>query len=132
MGRANGSRGRERVTRAGEGPPRRGEVDRRTAIQEYGPVKMTVELDADLYRAIRVEAARADRSVRSVLEEALAAWLERLEDAEDAIAGRAALADYERTGGVAAEDFFLRHAAETKSAYGVEHDVDPVDREPSA
>src|SRR5450759_1618991 len=121
-----GSRGRERAPRG---------AARLTGVRRYrnmGPVKMTVELDADLYRAIRVEAARADRSVRSVLEEALAAWLERLEDAEDAIAGRAALADYERTGGVAAEEFFLRHAAETKSAYGVEHDVDPVDREPSA
>ena len=94
-------------------------------------MKMTVELDADLYRAIRVEAARGDRSVRSVLEEALAAWLERLEDQEDAVAGRAALAEYERTGGVAAEDFFRRHAAETKSAYGVEGDPDPVDPTPS-
>jgi predicted transcriptional regulator len=91
---------------------------------------MTVELDADLYRAIRVEAARADRSVRSVLEEALAAWLEHLEDQEDAVAGRAALTEYERAGGVAAEDFFRRHAAETKTAYGVEGDTDPVDRAP--
>jgi predicted transcriptional regulator len=100
-------------------------------IQEYGHMKMTVELDADLYRAIRVEAARADRSVRSVLEEALAAWLERLEDAEDAIAGRAALAEYERAGGVAAEDFFRQHAAETKATYGVEGDADLLDRAPS-
>lgn len=99
-------------------------------IQEYGRMKMTVELDADLYRAIRVEAARADRSVRSVLEEALAAWLERLEDAEDAVAGRAALAEYERTGGVAADGFFRQHAAETKATYGVESDADPVDRAP--
>src|SRR5665811_2031796 len=122
MGRATGSRGQESPRGAA----------RLTGVRRYrnmGPVKMTVELDADLYRAIRVEAARADRSVRSVLEAALAAWLERLEDAEDAIAGRAALADEAPSGGVAAEEFFLRHAAETKSAYGVEHDVDPVDRE---
>jgi plasmid stability protein len=94
-------------------------------------VKMTVDLDADLYRAIRVEAARADRSVRSVLEEALVTWLERLEDAEDAAAGRAALAEYERAGGIAAEGFFRQHAAETRSAYGTEDATGIVDRAPS-
>lgn len=94
-------------------------------------MKMTVEVDADLYRAIRVEAARADRSVRSVLEEALAAWLERFEDQEDRLAGRAALAEYERGGGVAADDFFRSHAAETKSAYGGAAGSDAAEREPA-
>ena len=83
-------------------------------------MKMTVELDADLYRAIRVEAARADRSVRSVLEEALAAWLKAGEDAEDAAGAAEALAEYQRDGGIAADEFFRAHAAETRAAYGSE------------
>ena len=83
-------------------------------------MKMTVELDADLYRAIKVEAARADRSVRCVMEEALAAWLLAGEDAEDAAGAAEALAEYQRDGGIAAAEFFRAHAAETRAAYGAE------------
>jgi plasmid stability protein len=81
-------------------------------------MKVTIDLDAELYRAVKVEAARADRSVREIVDEALAAWLERLEDAEDAAAAVEALAEYERDGGVAADEFFRAHAAETRAAYG--------------
>jgi plasmid stability protein len=81
-------------------------------------MKVTIDLDAELYRAIKVEAARADRSVREIVDEALAGWLERLEDAEDAAAATEALAEYERDGGAAAEEFFRAHAAETRAAYG--------------
>jgi plasmid stability protein len=44
-------------------------------------MKVTIDLDADIYRAVKVEAARTDRSVRDVVDEALAAWLEAVEDA---------------------------------------------------
>lgn len=81
-------------------------------------MKVTIDLDPELYRAVKVEAARADRSVRTIVDEALAAWLERLEDAEDAAAAVEALAEYMRDGGVAADDFFRAHAAETRAAYG--------------
>ena len=81
-------------------------------------MKVTIDLDAELYRAVKVEAARADRSVREIVDEALAGWLERLEDAEDAAAAAEALAEYERDGGAAADDFFRAHAAETRAAYG--------------
>jgi plasmid stability protein len=81
-------------------------------------MKVTIDLDADLYRAVKVEAARADRSVREIVDEALAGWLERLEAAEDAAAAAEALAEYEREGGVAADEFFHAHAAETRAAYG--------------
>ena len=81
-------------------------------------MKVTIDLDPETYRAVKVEAARADRSVREIVDEALAAWLERLEDAEDAEAATDALAEYERDGGVAAEEFFRAHAAETRAAYG--------------
>jgi plasmid stability protein len=87
-------------------------------------MKATFDLDAELYRAIKVEAARSDRSVREVVEEALTGWLERAEDVEDRASAVAALEEYERDGGVAAQDFFARHAAETKAAYGTD-----VDRE---
>jgi predicted transcriptional regulator len=82
-------------------------------------VKVTIDLDPDLYRAVKVEAARTDRSVRAIIDEALAAWLERSEDAEDAAAAAEALAEYERDGGVAADEFFRAHAAETRAAYVV-------------
>jgi predicted transcriptional regulator len=81
-------------------------------------MKVTIDLDPDLYRAVKAEAARADRSVRELVDEALAGWLERREEAEDAAAAAEALAEYERDGGVAADDFFRAHAAETRAEYG--------------
>ena len=66
-------------------------------------MKVTIDLDPELYRAVKVEAARADRSVREIVDEALATWLERLEDAEDAAAAVEALAEYQRDGGIAAD-----------------------------
>jgi hypothetical protein len=81
-------------------------------------MKVTIDLDAELYRAVKVEAVRAHRSVREIVDEALAAWLEGFEDAEDASAAVQALAEYTRDGGVAADEFFRAHAAETRAAYG--------------
>ena len=81
-------------------------------------MKVTIDLDPALYRAVKVEAARADRSVRAIVDEALAAWLERLEDAEDAAAAAEALAEYGRDGGVPADEFFRAHAAETRATFG--------------
>ena len=83
-----------------------------------GRMKATFDLDDDLYRAIRVEAARADRSVRDVVEEALNGWLVQLEAAEDAASAHEALAEYQRDGGESAEAWFGKVAAETKAAYG--------------
>jgi predicted transcriptional regulator len=81
-------------------------------------MKATFDLDQDLYRAIKVEAARVDRSVKEVVEEALNAWLEALEDAEDIAAADLARAEYERGGGVSADEVFAKLAAEHKAAYG--------------
>jgi plasmid stability protein len=80
-------------------------------------VKATFQLDADLYRAVKVEAARADRSVRDVVEEALEAWLARAEDLEDRASAEAALKEYRRDGGTSADAWFKHMAAETKAAY---------------
>jgi plasmid stability protein len=81
-------------------------------------MKVTIDLDADHYRAIKVEAARTDRSVRDIVDEALEAWLEASETREDLASAEEALAEYRRDGGEAADAFFGTLAAETRSAYG--------------
>jgi plasmid stability protein len=83
-------------------------------------MKVTIDLDPDLYRAVKVEAARSDRSVREIVDAALDAWLEAEESREDARSAASALAEYERDGGVAAKDVFGTLAAETRAAYGAD------------
>ena len=83
-----------------------------------GSMKVTFDIDSDLYRSVRVEAARADRSIREVVAEALAGWLEAREDDEDRASAADALAEYERDGGAAAVDFFEHLAAEARAEYG--------------
>ncbi len=80
-------------------------------------MKVTIDIDPDVYRAVKVEAARSDRSVRDVVDAALAAWLEAEETREDAESAEAALEEYRRDGGEAAAAFFGRLAAETKATY---------------
>jgi plasmid stability protein len=80
-------------------------------------MKVTMDLPDELYRAIKVEAARLDRRVRDVVDEALEAWLTAAEEAEDRASAEAALAEYRRDGGGAAESFFESLAAETKATY---------------
>ena len=48
-------------------------------------VKITVDLDDELYRAVKVEAARSDRSVRGLIAEAIEGWLQHQEDEEDCV-----------------------------------------------
>ena len=81
-------------------------------------MKVTIDLDPDVYRAIKVEAARSDRSVRELVDEALEAWLSAAEEREDRESAEAALAEYRRDGGEAAEAFFGSLAAETQTTYG--------------
>ena len=81
-------------------------------------MKVTIDLDPDLYRAVKVEAARSDRSVREIVDEALAGWLDALEEAEDRASAAAALEEYRRDGGESARAFLGTLAAETKVTYG--------------
>lgn len=81
-------------------------------------MKVTLDLDPDLYRTLRVEAARSDRSVRDVVADALTAWVERREDEEDRSSAAAALEEYRRDGGTSAAEFFEHLAAETRAEYG--------------
>ncbi len=83
-------------------------------------MKVTIDLDADLYRAVKVEAARSDRSVRQIVDEALASWLDAAEAAEDLASAASALAEYRRDGGESAESFFGSLAAEVRATYGPE------------
>ena len=81
-------------------------------------MKVTIDLDADIYRAIKVEAARSDRSVRDIVDEALGAWLDAAETREDQASAESALIEYRRDGGEAADEFFGSLAAETQVTYG--------------
>ena len=81
-------------------------------------MKVTIDLSAELYRAVKVEAARTDRSVREIVDEALEAWLDAAETSEDRASAEAALAEYRRDGGEAAASFLGSLAAETRAAYG--------------
>jgi hypothetical protein len=83
-------------------------------------MKVTIDLDPALYRAVKVEAARTDRSVRDIVDEALEAWLAAAEAGEDRVSAEAALAEYRRDGGEAAESFFGSLAAETRATYGTD------------
>jgi plasmid stability protein len=83
-------------------------------------MKVTIDLDPDLYRAVKVEAARSDRSVREIVDAALESWLEAEEAREDAASAVDALAEYERDGGTPAADAFATLAAETRAAYGAD------------
>ena len=80
-------------------------------------MKITIDLDGEQYRAIKVEAARSDRSVRSIVGEALAAWLDAEEAREDRASAETALAEYRRDGGESAASFFGSLAAETRATY---------------
>jgi plasmid stability protein len=80
-------------------------------------MKVTIDLPAELYRAVKVEAARSDRSVRDIVDEALAAWLDASETREDLASAEEALAEYRRDGGEAAETVFGTLAAETRATY---------------
>ena len=80
-------------------------------------MKVTFDLDQDLYRAIKVEAARTERSVREIVEEALEAWLAHTEEDEDRRSAQTALDEYRRDGGESAESWFSKVAAETRATY---------------
>lgn len=83
-------------------------------------MKVTIDLDPELYRAVKVEAARSDRSVRDIVDVALAAWLDAEESREDRASAVEALAEYRREGGMAADEVFGSLAAETQATYATD------------
>jgi plasmid stability protein len=85
-------------------------------------MKVTIAFrDDELYRSIKVIAARSGRQIRDVVEEALAEWLESRETADDIAVSREAIAALERGEGIDANAFFERMVAEGR----VEYHADP-------
>jgi len=81
-------------------------------------MKVTISFaDDELYRAVRVRAVQSGRQVRDLIEEALEMWLTAQEDAEDVVAAEAALAEYDATGGMTAEEYFGKLVAEGRAGY---------------
>ncbi len=81
-------------------------------------VKVTIAFaDDELYRRVKVQAAASGRQVRDIVEEALAAWLERAEETEDVAASMEALVEYGSAGGIDASRFFDRMVNEGRVSY---------------
>lgn len=61
--------------------------------------RMTVVFDdEELYRDLKVEAARRGRPAKDIVAEAVREWLELQEDLEDVRIAEERIAEYERTG----------------------------------
>ena len=73
-----------------------------------GRTRITVDIDPELRRRVRIAAARRDISVGQWCLEAL---IDRLEDEEDAAEGMAALEDYEKNGGMSWDEYKRRRGA---------------------
>ncbi len=81
-------------------------------------MKVTIAFaDDELYRRVRVHAAASGRQIRDIVEEALAAWLEQAEEAEDVAASAEAVAEYEALGGTEADAFFAHMINEGRVSY---------------
>jgi len=86
-------------------------------------MKVTIAFrDDELYRSIKVIAARSGRQIRDVVEEALAEWLETRETAEDIAVSRDAIAAFERGEGIDAKAFFEKMVAEGRVEYSPDPD----------
>ena len=82
-------------------------------------MKVTIAFqDDELYRRIKLHAAMSNRQVRDIVEEALTAWLQAVEDADDLRASAEAMDEYATAGGVDADVFFARLVADGHVSYG--------------
>lgn len=80
--------------------------------------KVTISFRNDaLLRSVRVRAAEDGRQIRDIVEDALTAWLDAREEAEDTAASTAALREYDEGGGEDADAFFRRMVAEGQVRY---------------
>ncbi len=67
--------------------------------------KVTVVFDdTELYTAVKIQAAKTNRTLKAVMAEALEAWLEAEEELEDLQDHRAAMSEYEAMGGIPWEE----------------------------
>lgn len=83
-------------------------------------MKVTIAFrDDELYRTVRVRAAQSGRQIRDIVEEALEAWLEAQENAEDVAAAKEAVKE---PGYVEAGAYFQQLVAEGRVEYGPDSD----------
>jgi plasmid stability protein len=81
-------------------------------------MKVTIAFrDDEIYRRVRLHAAASGRDVRDIVEEALTAWLDDQEEAEDRVASAQAMEEYAVAGGVDADAWFARMVAEGHVSY---------------
>lgn len=86
-------------------------------------MKVTIAFhDDDLYRSVKVAAARSGRQIRDVVEEALAEWLDSRETADDVAQSQEAIAAFERGEAINADAFFQRMVAEGRVEYRADPD----------
>jgi predicted transcriptional regulator len=65
--------------------------------QHADDVKTTLDLDEDLYSAVKMQAARIGRTVHEIIEEALETWLARAEEEEHRQSAAVALEERDRS-----------------------------------
>lgn len=81
-------------------------------------MKVTIAFqDEEIYRRVKLHAAASGRQVREIVEEALTAWLDAQEDADDLKASADALEEYATAGGMDADAFFARLVADGHVSY---------------
>ena len=93
-------------------------LDSQTSGWYAAIVKVTIAFqDDEIYRRVKLHAAASGRQVRDIVEEALTAWLDAQEDADDRQVSAAALEEYAIAGGVDADAYFARLVAEGHVSY---------------
>lgn len=68
--------------------------------------RMTIDLDDNLYTAIKVESARRHRTAKDIITDALKSWLQDQEDMELKEEIKQIRSEWKEKGGMEAGDFF--------------------------
>lgn len=68
--------------------------------------RMTIDLDDNLYTAIKVESARRHRTAKDIISDALKRWLQEQEDTELREEIKQIRAEWTEKGGIEASEFF--------------------------
>lgn len=79
------------ISNAGLAPARNHLRRALDATQSAGWIKVTIDLDGQRYRAVKVEVSRSDRSVGDIVDQTLEAWLAAAEEIEGRTSAEAGL-----------------------------------------
>ena len=80
--------------------------------------RMTIDLDDNLYTAIKVVSARRHRSAKDIITDALKSWLQDQEDIELKEEIKHIRAEWTETGGMEASEFFESLKSDKKGDAG--------------